>query len=114
MTLKSVARRSGLERRFYYDHDRKVNGSTPNLVSLLRLWIRCFTTITSACVESGMQQIKEIRRKFNRKTWKQRQLLSESGFVLRRAPPPLSRDRKIKMKKSIKLVFSASPLGAEH
>ena len=28
--------RSGLERRFYDDHDRKVDGSTPNLVSLLR------------------------------------------------------------------------------
>ena len=28
-------------------------------------------------------------------------LLSESGFVLRIAPPPLSRDRRIKMKKSI-------------
>ena len=27
---------SGLERRFYDDHDRKVDGSTSNLVSLLR------------------------------------------------------------------------------
>ena len=53
-------------------------------------------------VESGKQQIKEVRRKFNRKTRKQRQLLSESGFVLRMAPPPLSRDKRIKMKKSIK------------
>ena len=51
-------------------------------------------------VESGKQQIKEVRRKFKRKTWKQRQLLSESGFVLRIAPPSLSRDRRIKMKKS--------------
>ena len=40
--------RSGLERRFYDDHDRKVDGSTPNLVSLLRPWIRCFTLIISA------------------------------------------------------------------
>ena len=40
--------RSGLERRFYDDHDRKVDGSTPNLVSLLRPWIRCFTLIVSA------------------------------------------------------------------
>ena len=39
--------RSGLERRFYH-HDRKVDGSTPNLVSLLRPWIRCFTLIISA------------------------------------------------------------------
>ena len=45
-------------------------------------------------VESGKQQIKEVRRKFNLKTWKQRQLLSESGFVLRIASPPLSRDRR--------------------
>ena len=51
-------------------------------------------------MESGKQQIKEVRKKFNRKTWKQRQLLSESGFVLRIVPPPLSRDRRIKMKKS--------------
>ena len=39
--------RSGLERRFY-DHNRKVDGSTPNLVSLLRPWIRCFTLFISA------------------------------------------------------------------
>ena len=31
---------SGLERRFYDDYDRKVNGSPPNLVSLLRPWIK--------------------------------------------------------------------------
>ena len=54
-------------------------------------------------VEFGKQQIKEDRRKFNRKTWKQRQFLSEPGFVLRIAPPPVSRDRtrRVKMKKSI-------------
>ena len=40
--------RRNLERHFYDDHDRKVNGSTPNLVSLLRPCIRCFTLITSA------------------------------------------------------------------
>ena len=40
--------RSGLERRFYDDHDRKVRGSTPNLVSLLRPWIRRFTFFVSA------------------------------------------------------------------
>ena len=44
----TVVWRSGLECRFYYDHDRKVDGSTPNLVSLLRPWIRCFTLIISA------------------------------------------------------------------
>ena len=45
---RSAAWRSGSERRFYDDHDRKVNGSTTNLVSLLRPWIRCFTMIISA------------------------------------------------------------------
>ena len=45
---QSAAWRSGSERRFYDDHDRKVNGSPPNLVSLLRPWIRCFTIIISA------------------------------------------------------------------
>ena len=40
--------RSGLESRFYDNHDRKIDGSTPNLVSLLRLWIRCSTLIISA------------------------------------------------------------------
>ena len=40
--------RSGLGRRFYDDHDRKVDGSTSNLVSLLHPWIRCFTLIISA------------------------------------------------------------------
>ena len=40
--------RSGLERRFYDDHDRKVDGSTTNLISLLYPWIRCFTLIISA------------------------------------------------------------------
>ena len=54
-------------------------------------------------VESGKQQIKTVRRKFNLKTWKQRQLLSESGFVLRIVPPSLSRDGRIKMKKSISI-----------
>ena len=32
----SAAWHSGLEHHFYDDHDRKVNGSTPNLVWLLR------------------------------------------------------------------------------
>ena len=64
-------------------------------------------------VESGKQQIKEVRRKFNRKTWKQRQLLSESGFVLRTAPPPLSRDRRIKIKKSFSFSLFVA-LGSYH
>ena len=46
--IMSAAWRSGSERRFYDDHDRKVDGSPPNLVLLLRPWIRCFTMIISA------------------------------------------------------------------
>ena len=38
---------SGPERRFYDSRDRKVDGSTPTQVSLLRPWIRCFTIIIS-------------------------------------------------------------------
>ena len=48
MARDNATWRSGLERRFYDDHDRKVDGSTPNLVSLLRPWIRCFTLVISA------------------------------------------------------------------
>ena len=99
--ILSEAWRSGSERRFYDDHDRKVNGSTPNLVALLRPWIRCFTMIISAWWYLASSKLKEVKRKFNRKTQKQRQLLSESGLVLRIAPQPLSRNRRIKMKKSI-------------
>ena len=33
---------------FERDYDRKVDGSTPTLASLLRPWIRCFTIIISA------------------------------------------------------------------
>ena len=95
--ILSAAWRSGLERRFYDGHDRKVNGSTPNPASLDKMLYDDYLCL----VESGKQQIKEVERKSNRKTWK-RQLLSESGFVLRIAPPSLSRDRRIKMKKSIK------------
>ena len=50
-------------------------------------------------VESKKQQI-EIEAKFKRKTRKPRQLLSESGIFLCIAPPSLSRDRRIKMKKN--------------
>ena len=55
----SVAWRSGSERRFYDDHDRKVNGSTPNLVSLLRPWIRCFTMIISAWWNLASSKLKK-------------------------------------------------------
>ena len=91
---------SGLERRFYDDHDRKVNGSTIHLISLLRPGTRCFTMIISVWWNLASSKLTKVRRKFNRKPWQQRQLLNECGFVLRKAPPPLSRDRRIKMKKS--------------
>ena len=104
MWRMSAAWRSGSERRFYDDHDRKVNGSTPNLDALLRPWIRCFTITISTWWNLASSKLKEVRIKFNRKTWKQRQLLSESGFVLRIAPPPLSVDRRIKMKKSMNYI----------
>ena len=93
--------RSGLKSRFYDDHDHKINGSTPNLVSLLCPWIKCFTMIISARWNLASSKLKTSEENSTGKTWKQRQLLSESGFVLRIAPPPLSRDRRIKMKKSI-------------
>ena len=102
---QSAAWRSGSERRFYDDHDRTVDRFTsqPSLVvaSLDKMLHDDYLCL----VESGKQQIKEVRRKFKRKTWKQRQLLSESGFVLRIAPPSLSRDRRIKMKKSIIIII---------
>ena len=43
-----LAWRSSSERRFRDDHDRKVIGSTPNPVSLLCRWIRCFMITVSA------------------------------------------------------------------
>ena len=96
----SAAWPSGSERRFYDGHDLKVHDSTPTQASLLHPWIRCFTTIISAWWNLTSSKLKKQQAKFIRKTRKQRQLLSESGFFLRIAPPSLSRDRRIKMKKS--------------
>ena len=47
-------------------------------------------------------KLKKSEENSTGKNWKQRQHFSESGFVLRIAPPPLSRDKRIKMKKSKK------------
>ena len=96
---RSAAWRSGSERRFYDDHDYKVNGSTPNLVSVLRPWIRYFTLIISAWWNLASSKLKKSQE-VQAENLEQRQLLSESGFVLRIAPPSLFRDRRIKMKKS--------------
>ena len=54
--------RSGLERRFYDDHDRKANGSTPNLISWLRDWIRCFTMIISAWWNLASSKLKKSEK----------------------------------------------------
>ena len=53
----SAAWCNDLERRFY-DHNRKVNGSTPTLASLLRSWINKMLRDNYLCiVESNKQQI---------------------------------------------------------
>ena len=57
--IMSAAWRSGSERRFYDDHDRKVDGSPPNLVSLLRPWIRCLTMIISAWWNLASSKLKK-------------------------------------------------------
>ena len=101
--MLSAAWSSGSERRFYDGHDHKVEGSTPTQASLLHLRIRCFAIIISDRWNLTSCKSKKSDAKFKRKTRKQVQLLSESKFVLSVAPPSLSRDRRIKMKKSIKI-----------
>ena len=64
---QSAAWRSGLESRFYDDHNRKVNGSTPNLVSLLRPWIRCFTMIISAWWNLASSKLKKSEENLTEK-----------------------------------------------
>ena len=46
---------------FLYGHDRKVGGSTPTQVSLLRRWIRHFTTIISAWWNLTSSKLKKIQ-----------------------------------------------------
>ena len=81
MGILSAAWPSGSERRFHDDHDRKIEGSTPTQASLLRSWIRCFTTIISAWWNLTRSKLKKLEAKFQRKTRKQGQRLSKSGFV---------------------------------
>ena len=64
--------------RFYDSHDRKVDGSTPTLVSLRR-WIRCFTSVSAGRNVTSSKLVKS-EAKLNRKTRKQTQLLSEAGL----------------------------------
>ena len=73
---------SGSERCFYDGHDRKVDGSTPTLASLLRPRIRYFTTFIFAWWNLTSSKLKKSKARFKRKTRKQDQLLSESTFVL--------------------------------
>ena len=57
--------------------------------------------IISAWRNPASSKLRKLEAKFKRKPRKQRQLVSESGFVQSIAPPPLSRDGRLKMKKSI-------------
>ena len=102
----SAAWRNGSERRFYDDHDRKVNGLTPNLLWLLCLWIRCFTMIIPAWWNLASSKRSQKKIQPENLGNKSNLLLSESGFVQRIASPPLFRDRKIKMKKPINQFIS--------
>ena len=83
---------------FYDGHVYKVDGSTPTQASLLRPWTKCFTII-SARWNLASSKLKKSEAKLSRNTRKQRQLLSESRFVLRIVPLSLSRGRRIQMKK---------------
>ena len=85
---------SGSERRFYDDHDRKVNGSTPNLVSLLRpsRWLSILRGIWQAANQRSQKkiQLENLETKATpKRVWIR---------PIRIAPQPLSRN---KMKKSI-------------
>ena len=60
---------SGSERSFYDGHDGKVDGSTLTQASLLRPWIRCFTSIISARWNIS-SKLKKSEVKFKRKTRK--------------------------------------------
>ena len=101
---------SGSERRFYDGRDRNVDGSTLTQASLLRPWIRRFTTIVSGWWNLTSSKSKKSEAKFKRKTWKQGQFLSESGFVVCIAPRSLSRDRRIKMKKKSRIFWLETDL----
>ena len=91
---------SGWEHRFYDGHDRKVDGLTLTQAWMLRPWIRCFMAIISAWRNLTSSKLKKSEAKFERKNQTHGQLLSESGFVPCIAPPSLSHDRRIKIKKS--------------
>ena len=86
------------ERRYNDENERKIDGSTLTQASSSRPWARFFPITISAWLNRTSSKLKKSEAKFNQKTRKQRQLLSESGFILRIVPPSLSRYRRIKMK----------------
>ena len=80
---------SGSERRFYNGPDLKVDGSTLTQTLLLR---------------PSKQQIEEVKSKIQAENSETRATPKRvPGFVLCIAPPSLSRGRRIKMEKSIKI-----------
>ena len=89
---------------FYGGHDRKAHRLTPTQTSLLLPWIKRFTIIIAAKWNRASSKLKKSETKLYRKTRKQRQFLSESGFS---EPLSLSRNRRIKMKK-LSLSINAS------
>ena len=101
---------SGSERRFCDDHDCNVDGSTLTEASLLHPWIRRFATIISAWWNLSNCKLKKSEASVKGNNEKQGQLLSESGFVLCIAPRPLSRDKRIKMKKKSRIFWLETDL----
>ena len=97
--IVSTAWRSGLWCCFHDAHDCDVSGSTPTQAKLLRPWIRCFTKIISAWWNVANSKLKQV--KLHRKTWKQnttpKQVWIRRMYI---APPSLSCDKRIEMKKS--------------
>ena len=74
----SAAWPSALEHRFYDGHDRKVEGLTPTLATLLHPWIKCFEITIPACWNLTSSKPKKSEAKLNRKIRKQRQSSSAS------------------------------------
>ena len=74
--------------------------------------IRCFTTINYLCLVLGRsyEQINKVRTQ--PETIRSRQLLSESGFVLCLAPPLLSRERRINMRKERSIALTSGKYSA--
>ena len=74
--------------------------STPTQASLFISSLTKVLHDNYLCLNLTSCKLKKSEATLKRKIRKQRQLLSESGFVLCIAPPSLFRDRRIKMKKS--------------